>query len=155
MAAGAPEAQFCVVPKEDRAVPMLERVASELVSATEALAREDLDLRSRSGESIRMHFSVIVTTARLKVCMFDPARVNLTDGTTAEARFEDTPVVLFCKQLSTSFQKLVAGQSMNAKQVAAAKEHSVFVVNADAMHDFLVDFDVMDDSIRQLRFNRR
>jgi hypothetical protein len=153
MAARAPQAQFCVVPKDDKAVPMLERIASELVSATEALALEDYELRPLSGEAIRMHFSVIVTSARLRVTSVDPEKINLADGTTSDLLFQEVPVVMFRKQLAIKPVHQV-DRAMQTKDVAAAKEHTVFVVNSEAVHDFLVNFDVMPDSIRLLKFNR-
>jgi hypothetical protein len=157
IAVGAPQSQFCVMPNTDKAVGNLERVASELVAATQALALEDARLRRHSAltETIRLHFSVVVTTARLSVCAVKPDQISLADGTTTEPHFEETPVVMFRKQLSTQDALHETEIPMSPQTISASKEHTVFVVNAESIVDFLVGFDVMNHSIDTFRFNRR
>jgi hypothetical protein len=143
----SPEASYCVVPGQganDR--PLLERVGGELVLATEALAHEERDLfvqqdfRSR----VRFYACVIVTTARLELCAFDPAKVNLQDGTVpADATFEVVPFLRFRKQLSTRPHSIAAnGWDDPHYQLSHAKERTVFVVNAESLEPFLSSFSV-------------
>ena len=69
----SPESMFCVVPGQDKkSRPMLERVTAELIEATEALAIEDLHLFSNKHDFVRIYLNVIITTADLSLCSFDP-----------------------------------------------------------------------------------
>lgn len=66
----SPESEFCVIPGQDRkSRPMIEKVAAELVEATEALSLEDYHLYKAEMNFIRMYFNVIVTTADLNFCV--------------------------------------------------------------------------------------
>jgi hypothetical protein len=61
-----PQSQYCAVDGQDpKARPMLERIASDLVSSTEGFATEEMARVSNDHEALRMYFSVIVTTAKL------------------------------------------------------------------------------------------
>jgi len=54
----SPESEFCIVPGQDqKSRPMLERIASELIEATEGLAREDSYLNTEQ-DFIRMYVNV-------------------------------------------------------------------------------------------------
>lgn len=133
-----PESQYCVVPGQDsKSKPMLERVASELVSATEALAFEEKLLRG----PLRIYFSVIVTTAGLKVCSFDPERISIKDGKIPASEFSDVRYVRFRKQLSP----LVTTDGWlpldGSSALASSKERTVFVVNSEAFSEFLSEFE--------------
>jgi hypothetical protein len=67
----SPQSAYCIVDGEDpKSKPMLERVAAEVVAATEALAREEQSILVRQSDYLRVYFGVIVTTATLKVCSF-------------------------------------------------------------------------------------
>jgi hypothetical protein len=82
-----PECEFCVVPGQDnKSAPMLERTASSLISSTEAFVHEESSLFPKVFDK-RFYFNVIVTTAKLNVCTFDPASISLRDGTLYEAEF--------------------------------------------------------------------
>jgi hypothetical protein len=147
----SPEALFCAVRGQsatDRST-LLERVGSEVTSATEALAEKERDLRLANQETIRLYFSVIVTTAEIAVAKFDPASISLTDGTLPAAEFESVPFVRFRKQLSTRPISLSPKDYDNATDVSYLSENTVFVVRADALTQFLADFDVSNDSLRR------
>lgn len=74
------ESSFCVVPRQDKDNPMLERIASTLVHATECLARED-DMRVLSTKyDVHFYASVVVTNATLIVAEFNAADVDLESG---------------------------------------------------------------------------
>lgn len=75
-----PESQFCVVPGQDnKSRPMLERVASQLVEATEALADEDYHLNTQHN-FIRIYINIIITTAEIHLCRFDPDSISIETG---------------------------------------------------------------------------
>ncbi len=131
---------------------MLERIGGELISATEALAMEERDFRPQNEPPVRFYFNVIVTTADLKVAKFDPENISLSDGTLATAEFEDVPFVRLRKQLSMRETLLTVDDYKNKFDSSYSKENTVFIVNASALLNFLKQFEVPEESIRQIRF---
>jgi hypothetical protein len=121
---------------------MLENVAAVLMHATEAFAREDeLTLKARnSGTVSRYYFNVIVTTAKLETCVFDPAKISLSDGMIEGGECNEVPYIRFRKQLSS--KPLLQAKNSNSTKgdIVAAKENTVFVVNAENLQDFLSKF---------------
>jgi hypothetical protein len=130
---------------------MLERIASDLVSATEAYACEEKGYQAAISDALRMYFSVIVTTASLKVCSFDPNQITLLDGKIDQSEFVEVPYVRFRKQLSTRQPTNNPPGSSDRNDLVRAKEHTVFVVNSEAIKDFLLEFSVDNDALRRLR----
>ena len=147
-----PESAFCVIDGQDpKARPMLERVAAEVVSATQAYAHEEFELRDVNKVFTRIYANVILTTARLKLCTFDAHSINISNGTMAGAAFTDVPYLRFRKQLSTAPPYIVwSGSEPDPSSVAQAKENTVFVVNADHLLQFLSEFKVSDTSFDSL-----
>jgi hypothetical protein len=131
---------------------MLERIGGELISATEALALEEKDFRPQREAPIRFYFNVIVTTADLKVAKYSPKDISLSDGTIASAEFEDVPFVRLRKQMSMRETLLTVDDFESRREVSYAKENTVFVVRADSILEFLGQFEVPEDSIRQVRY---
>jgi hypothetical protein len=143
------ETEFCVVPGQDsKSKPMLERVAADIVSATEALALAERDCQAQLKDSLKMYFSVIVTTAKLQVCSFEPGKVSLSDGKVAETEFVEVPYIRFRKQLSTRPTLIPLYSVRGFHELVRAKEHTVFVVNAQALTEFLTDFEVDESALR-------
>jgi hypothetical protein len=116
---------------------MLERVGATLVSSTEALALEERMTLMSEFCSLRVYINMVVTTAKLKVASFDPAKVSLKDGTISNCEFSDVPFVRFRKQLSTRFPKSLTFQSGDTAHIANAKANTVLVVNAECLSDFI------------------
>jgi len=145
------ESEFCVLSGEDSTQrPLLERIASELILATEALAREDRAHVESERISVRVYASVIVTTAALKLCAFDTAAISLRDGTISDPAFRDAEYVRFRKQLSTfdadeSDPISPVGLNFlgrdNRLQRAKQKERTVFVVAAPSLKNFLSEIE--------------
>jgi hypothetical protein len=147
-----PESQFCVVRGQgDKTLSMLERVGSELISATEAFAWDDRQNVDSKLNEMRLYCSVIVTTATLWVCRYDPNNIPLDVGTIPDAVFTEVPVVRFRKQLSTRPVSSGTPASLRSFVESSTKEHAVFVVNASHLMDFLEDFDIDEDALRRLR----
>lgn len=148
---------FCVRGEGDKNQRMLEPIASKLVAATEAIAKDEASLLLGRDEShFFRYFPVIITTATLKICLFDPSDVSLEDGMIAEekAEFETVPYVRFSKSFDASaipeepgiiryYDKLAGGvaQSGRSRKDLASRVHdnerTVFVINALAVEDFL------------------
>ncbi len=131
---------------------MLERIGGDLISATEALALEEKDFRPQVEAPIRFYFNVIVTTADLKVAKFSPNDISLSDGTLASAEFEDVPFVRLRKQMSMRETLFTLDDYKSSREVSYSKENTVFIVRADAILDFLNQFEVPEDSIRMIRY---
>lgn len=151
----SPESAFCAVPGQDKkSRPMLERVAGNVVSATEALAVEEQKLLTgRELDALRMYVNVIVTTATLKICSFSPENISLHDGKVSEPGFTEVPYVRFRKQLSVRTVRSINRKSLLSHvlgAVAKAKEHTVFVVNSGAFEQFLKEWEVSNNSLRPL-----
>jgi hypothetical protein len=100
---------------------------------------------------MRLYCSVIVTTATLQVCQYEPRDILLDVGKVLDAVFTEVPVVRFRKQLSTRAMTVPDPASVRAYTGNGTKEHTVFVVNATHLIDFLEDFDIDEDALRWLR----
>ncbi len=128
---------------------MLERVAAELVEATEALAKEEYHLFKDKPDYIRIYLNVIVTTAELKLCAFRPESVSIDNGLISHTQFKTVPYLRFRKSLSTKLVEDLNLSELTHYNLTQAKENTVFVVNSSHIMDFLNKFEI-DDSI----FNR-
>lgn len=134
------ESNFCVVPGQDnKTKPMLERVAAEVVQSTEGFAIEDQSFHKGIEKYRRHYLSVIVTTADLMVCNFDPSRIGISNGELDEAHFTKVPYLRFRKQLSTYDMPAASWKESDAHAISRHKENTVFVVNSDAFIDFLYE----------------
>lgn len=133
---------FCVVRGSGEGQqPMLERLGGQLLEATEAIANEQhtLDLAHRSTSSPWwLYIPVIVTSAQLSVCAFDPAAVDVANGfLPAKAVFETASAVRFFKNLSFDID---VNLQKDLTATNKAKNRTVFVVNASALPAFLREF---------------
>lgn len=140
-----PEAMFCVMPGDNRNVTV-ERVASELVSAAEAIADEEGDafMSRRGGPSRRVYFAAIVTTAQLAVCEFEPAHISLEEGTIPNGNIQRCTAVRLTKQLSTRPPVIFGAPEFGREPTALAdaKDQTVFVISAPRLYEFLRGFNV-------------
>lgn len=145
----SPQSQYCVVDGQDpKSKPMLERVGSDVVSSMEGFATEEKELHLKDREAFRMYFGVVVTTARVKVCSFDPAKISTTDGKIQEASYTEVPYLRFRKQLLSHYEVAEHYAVGGHREIARAKESTVFVVNAEAFPEFLREFEVDDNSLK-------
>lgn len=127
------ESGFCVIAGQDaKSRPMLERIASTVVKSTEALAQEEAELLEKQKvEHLRIYINVIVTTAKLEVCKFDPVQIDLETGTITEAEYEDVPYVRFRKQLTAHSKPLEALEwNEGLRSIINARENTVLVVQS-------------------------
>lgn len=141
-----PQSQYCVIPGTDnRSQSLIERASAELVSATEALAIEDKSLSLNDRYDLKIYFNVIVTTAKIKVCRFDPSTISLEEGKVEEAEFDEVPFVRFRKQLNPVYELPEVYAVAGNIDIARAKENTIFVVNSAHISTFLKEFEI-DDS---------
>lgn len=137
----SPQSAYCAVPGQNADAPLLERIASTVVSATEAIAAERY--ASESHSDLVMYFNVILTTAKLHVVRFDPESVSLADGKIPETTAAtEVPFVRFRKQLSTLLYLDPTKRPRGDRALAEARENTVFVVKAEQLRSFLAQFEV-------------
>ena len=136
---------FCVVRGSGESQkPMLERVAAQLLDATEAIADEQfrLDVAHRTNrrlQKIWVYTPVIVTSAQLSVCELDPSQISLADGLLPQqATFKHASVMRFTKNLA--FDTNIAEHTTLAA-VNASKDRTVFIVSSTSLIEFLNAFD--------------
>jgi hypothetical protein len=142
----SPLAQFCVIRKNGKASQeLLEKTASEVVRATEAISKQELAIHTREqclGPYLgRIYVPVIVTTANLFICDGDYNKIDLASGELTGFRIAPAHIVRFEKSLG-------AGQTRQRrdpqKLEEATSERSVVVVQALAFRHFLENWDVGD-----------
>lgn len=142
---------YCVVAGQDtKSRPMLERVASELSAAMEAIAVEELPVITKRGYGLRMYVPVIVTTARLVVSQLDPKLVELKNGEASAIAHQVQPWIRFRKQFSSEYAVEPKNPEWAFSALSAAKEKVVFVVNVESFLEFLAQWKVQDSSLRAL-----
>ena len=146
-----PECEFCTVrgesPNKNR--PMLESLASEVVSATEAFAFERSNRTKTEPDIITVHVNVILTTAKLEICQFDVNQVSLANGKVGDdAEVTEVPFVRFRKQLSVAPRVTIPSGGFQETQLANAKENTVLVVNSKSFGAFLSKFAIDRGSLR-------
>jgi hypothetical protein len=127
---------------------MLERVASELIEATESIAFEELKFE-KPGNLFdyfrRFYSSVIVTTAQLEICILNPGDVSICDGNISNAEFRTVPLIRFRKSLTTSLSSNVEPNGLD--QAIKAKIRTVFVINASHLITVLNNWEVDSGSL--------
>ena len=145
------ESMYCVVAGQDqKSRPMLERIAAEATTSTEALALEERPLALKKRCGLRTYMPVIVTTAKLHLSNFDPGLVSLANGEVASASHSVVPWVRFRKQLSSEFAVPPKNPNWGFSDRALAKEKQVFIVNVESFAEFLRKWKVLLPSIRPL-----
>lgn len=148
----SPEAHFCCLrgQSSNDKNTFLERVAGELVSSTEALAREERDYRHENDESCRLYFNVIVTTAQLYFATYDKSALKLEDGSLVNAEFHRVPYLRVRKQFSMRPVAMTPDDWRRHDDVDYRRENTVFVVEAEHIINFLEAFNVEDIHVRSI-----
>jgi len=137
------ESQFCVIPGSDSRSPsLIERVSAELVSSTEGLASEEKRLSLGDRYYLYLYFNVIVTTATLQVCRFDPHLISIETGVLDDAIFEEVPYVRFRKQLNPIYEMPDIYAVIGKQERIRDKKNTIFVVNSKYFVEFLREFEV-------------
>lgn len=130
-------AAFCIVRGQaDRDRPMLERVAGELIAATEALGIEELQKDPRDA-FYRVYVPMIVTNAELSVMRFDPKVIDLSTGRidVDRAEIQKVPYLRLHKNLSSSVEALPATSELF--DLNESKNRTVLIVNVNSLIDWL------------------
>jgi hypothetical protein len=122
-------AEFCIVRgASDNDKPMLERIAGDLVRASESLAREEFELHGEY-DGVFAYLPVIVTNAKLLACRVDTKEIDTYTGfLPPSAIFEEVSAIRFRKALVTDLSHAPATYS-DIKSGLLLKERSAFVIN--------------------------
>jgi hypothetical protein len=140
----SPEANFCVIRGQDKdSKPMLERIASELVEATESIALEEMQLIKLNNISRfrRFYWPVIITTAQIEVCVFNPdTDIKIENGEVSDAEFNKVPLLRFTKSLSTRLSNNIIPK--NFARASEEKKRTVFVMNVSKLVEILKEWDI-------------
>jgi hypothetical protein len=139
-----PESSFCVVDGNDeRSRTTFDRIATELVAATECFAHEDAVRMSAKSGGRHCYISVLVTTAKIALAQFSAAAVSLKDGKVEVTNAHDLPFIRFRKQLSAARSAAERdAYRADPDKIDAIKERTVFVVHVEALADFLTAFEL-------------
>lgn len=136
----SPESEFCIVPGQgakDR--PLLERIAAELLEASEAVADDFLQITEQSTAT-HLIIPVIVTTASLHVCRFDPGSTSLSSGELpADAHFQAVSFLRFRKTLAAAETPLEY-EPAELRDLMHSAERTVFVITAEGLNEWLERF---------------
>lgn len=139
----SPEADFCAIMGQDHRKPLLENLASELVAATEAFAVEEYSFSKSMAIS---YFPVIITTAELFICKFDPRDIEIESGEIKNPQFEAVPFVRFRKSLTTTPSRFAIDKHIeHFEEFAEARERTVFVLNASSIKEILGNWEIQHD----------
>jgi hypothetical protein len=141
-----PVANFCTLRGQgaNDKNTFLERVSSELVSSTEALAMEERPLRPIGERHVRFYFNVLVTTATLQFAEFKYEDLSREHGTLVDAEFIELPYLRFRKQFTMRPVYLNANDWRRTDDIDARRENTVFVVSAKHFTTFLNALDVTE-----------
>jgi hypothetical protein len=138
---GSPLAEFCVIRKNNqRSQELLERTATELVRATEAIALQELTIHKRQRTRLsRIYTPLIVTTAKIIICDLTLENFDPVTGEIPEGDFETVPFVRFRKTLSATgnIEKMA-----DLGDLAKQSERSVLVVHPASFLEILNKLDV-------------
>lgn len=147
-----PESEFCVIPGHDStSKPLLERLAASVIDSTEGFAQEEERFYFRkTGEQLRIYYNVIVTTAVLKVCNFDPSNISIESGELSEYNFQEVPYLRFRKQLSFNCELPERDGGASHYELSYAKQNTIFVVNSTHLTDFLREFELDGNALNFL-----
>lgn len=137
------ESKYCAITGQEQGRHnLIERSASELIEAMEALAMQEKELNDNEAKAstdfafTRIYIPVIVTTAELFVALFEPDSISLSDGSLSDkAVFNSVPYIRFRKSLTSNY--LPSKPRQTIQEVYKETERTVFVVNATHFNSFL------------------
>lgn len=134
------QVRFCVVPGQANDRAMLERVAGDLLYAVEALAAQHISIPASTSGGI-CFLPIIVTTAQLHVCTYDPQTIDPAKGelSPSNATFAKAPYIRFHKVFTETDVDLSSVESLGA--IEKKQRQTVMVVQASALSEFLSECD--------------
>ena len=93
------QSEFCILQSdEQRRQPILESLATEVLESIEGLAEEEVNMEKSLDQPVHTRlfvFPAIVTNAEIVACRFDPAKIEIGDGTLKGQDVELTKVSIY------------------------------------------------------------
>ena len=135
---------FCILIGQNEDNPMLERLCTNLLMATEAFAIRDLKEREVRGkiQENRHYIPVIITNTPLYICMYDSDEVDLVSGLlTEKPEFKKVDSVAFQKPFWSSIDTQMINNHTSRFRYNKAQDRTVFIVNSEGFSKFLKDID--------------
>lgn len=139
------DAPFCVMEVEGKKDSRtLEKIAGELLLSLESLAVEEARLLSSRNQHSgkKWYVPIIITTANLQVCLFDPKEISAEDGSIQDTQeIKQVDFIRFRKNLTgnSEFQN----QKFDLKEAHLENERTVFVVQAKNITNFLQSLSIL------------
>jgi len=137
------EASFCVTEVEGKKDNRtLEKISGELLLSLESLAVEEVKSLSAAARSQRnkLYIPIIVTTANLQVCLFNPQDISAEDGSIKTAsEIRQVEFIKFRKNLAGN-PEYRSQQFYNLKDANFENERTIIVVRAKSLTNFLQSF---------------
>lgn len=141
----AAQSSFCIVEGQDKDKPMLERVSGMVLQSLENLAEEELKLfKETEKDGPKVYIPVIVTTATLGICRFNPSEIDIQEGKLFATGvpgdlIETVPFIIFRKGMESKFSPHRAEDLEAANKES---ERSVVIVTSTQFSKFLTEFTV-------------
>jgi hypothetical protein len=156
-----PEAAFCTIHGQDeRQRQMLERLADDILPATEAVCLEEFRHVVTWGgpfPATRLCLPAIVTNAKLYTATFDPGNVNLDSGRLSPeaCKFDEVSCVRFRKGLSSPGPRrprtvIEKSDADVLKRMNEAGERTILVFNSSQLASTLERFRTPDSEFRRI-----
>jgi hypothetical protein len=134
---GSYESEFCIK-GNDKNRTILEQIASELIYSIDCLAQEEGEIitlnKLYSNNPKLFYIPLIVTTARLVVCKFNPSEISITDGMIPPTSIiEEVPLIRFKKNLGGILDLGI--NPISIEEANSENERSVLVVHAASIRN--------------------
>ncbi len=142
---GSYESEFCVIRgsgEGDRS--SLERLCGTLLTSVNGLAEEEVSILQKKGPEYHgFYLPLLVTTADLQVCRFQPENVEMKTGEVRDAAFESVPFIRFRKAFST--QQPPEAYPRDLGEAGIGRHRSVIVVNATGLVSLLAKLSLIEN----------
>lgn len=134
---------FCIVSGQDERNPMLERLCTQLLMATEAFAKKQFKNRDKNS-TLRpvTYYPVIVTNSPLYLCLYDSSKVDLDSGTIdGDKQFKEVKSIIFQKPFWSSIESVNHNNYSSQFELNVAQDRSVLIVHSTEFFNFLNKID--------------
>ncbi len=121
--------------QSDKDTPMLEKYASLITRATEALSIQEVESTSREVGRAIVYIPVIVTNAKLFICVVNPSFIGLENGKLESAEIVEIPFIRFRKNLSKLIQPRKYEGDLQEENIE--NDRTVFVINSTKLTEYL------------------
>jgi len=130
---------FCIVSGQDEGNPMIERLCTQLLMATEAFAKKEIKNRDQYS-TIRdtFYYPIIITNTPLYLCTYDISSVDLKTGIIkGEKEFKEIKLIIFQKPFWSSLNINHQANYSSSYQLNEAQDRSVLIVHSTEFFHFL------------------